>query len=218
LNRRQFSAGIGWSATVTALGVGGLQPARAQGAPTEGKEYRLVIPPVPVSAPTGKVDVIEFFSYACPHCNDFEPKLEGWAAQLPPEVYFHRIPVPFLFNAANFQPLYYTLETLNLVTEMQAKVFKAVHVDRNPLDTPDKILSFMTQNGVDGAKFKSVFNSFAVQSKVRQAKQSVEAYGIDGVPGLAVQGRYLTSPGQANGEAQALQVVNALVQKVRSGR
>lgn len=201
------------------MGLATLGDAWAQGAPTEGREFTRVDPPVPVSPEAGKrVDVVEFFSYACPHCNALEPTLEPWARALPADVYFHRIPVPFLFNHDYFQRLYYALEAMNSVDAVQQKVFNAVHLEHLRLEKPDEIFALMARNGIDAAKFKAVFDSFSVQAKARQATQLVAAWKVDSVPMVGVQGRFLTSPAQAGGGPQTLRVVDALVQRVRSGK
>jgi len=200
-----------------AAGLSLLGSVRAQGAPTEGKDYIKVSPPVPVTPPPGKVEVIEFFSFACPHCFALKPTLEAWTKRLPASAHFHRIPVPFLFNADNFQRIYFTLEAMNLVEAMQLKVFNAVHIDHQHLDSPESIGALMTKNGIDAAKFLAVFNSFGMHTKVAQAKQLVEAYKLDQVPMLAVQGRFMTSPGHAGGGDRALQVADWLIQQAAAG-
>lgn len=217
MKRRQFSAQLATAATA-AITLPWLGRATAQTAPVEGQAYLKLSPPVPTTVVPGKVDVIEFFSYACPHCFHFEPTLEGWTKRLPAEVNFHRVPVPFLFNAENFQRTYYTLEAMNLVDALQLKVFNAVHVDKQPVSSPQELAELMKKNGVDPAKFLDTFNSFSVQTKVRQAKQLVDSYRLQSVPMMAVQGRYTTSPSQANGPEQALRVVDYLVAQVRAGR
>jgi thiol:disulfide interchange protein DsbA len=215
VNRREFSAslaGTGLGALATTLLAG---PALAQGgAPVEGKQYTKVEPPVPPIVP-GKIEVIEFFSYACPHCYAFEPTVSAWSKKLPADVAFHRVPVPFLMNAENLMRTYYSLETLGQVDAMNPKVFAAIHVDRNYLEKPADIAALMAKNGIDAAKFTSVFNSFSVATSVARAKKLMAAYKIDGVPTLTVQGRYATSPGQAGSFEQATAVVDYLVQRSR---
>ena len=215
MNRRDFSARLaatGFGAATSSLVAG---PAWAQsGAPVEGKQFTKVEPPVPPIAP-GKIEVIEFFSYACPHCSAFEPTISAWSKKLPADVAFHRVPVPFLMNFENLMRTYYALETLGLVDTMQAKVFTAIHVERNYLSTPADIAALMAKNGVDAAKFTSVFNSFSVASSVTRAKKLMAAYKLDGVPTMTVQGRYATSPGLAGGPTQATDVVDYLVQRAR---
>jgi thiol:disulfide interchange protein DsbA len=215
VNRREFSArlaGTGLAALATTLLA---DAALAQaGAPVEGKQYTRVEPPVPPIVP-GKIEVIEFFSYACPHCNAFEPTVAAWSKKLPADVAFHRVPVPFLMNAENLMRTYYSLETLGQVDAMNPKVFAAIHIDRNYLEKPADIAALMAKNGIDAAKFTSVFNSFSVATSVTRAKKLMAAYKIDGVPTLTVQGRYATSPGQAGGFEQATAVVDYLVQRSR---
>ena len=204
-NRFRMVAGSAWLSA----------PAWAQGAPVEGKQFSKVEPPVPTTTP-GKIEVIEFFSYACPHCNEFEPALEAWEKRLPSDVAFHRVPVAFLMNAENFMRTYYALETMNQVDAMQKKIFAAVHVDHNYLEKPADIAALMAKNGIDPAKFMNVFNSFSVATSVTRAKKIMAAYKIDGVPTLAVQGQWLTSPGQTGGSAQALAMTDALIMKARA--
>ena len=216
LQRRQFSAlaaaslGLGLARTAGAAGDPPLVPVTAQ-------QYQVLGKPVPVSAPAGTVDVVEFFSYACPHCFEFEPTLETWLETKPANIHFHRSPVHFLQNAVNFQPMYFALEAMGLADTMQQKVFNAVHLEHQRLDKPDAIAAFMAKNGVDATRFMSVFGSFGVRTKVAQANQLFDAFGIDGVPTIGVQGRFVTSPTAAKGEAQTLAVVDYLAAQVRAG-
>lgn len=215
MQRRQFSA-----LAAASLGLGLVRTAGAADAalvPVTPQQYQVLGKPVPVTPPAGTVDVVEFFSFACPHCFEFEPMLENWLKTKPANIHFHRSPVHFLQNAANFQPMYFALEAMGLVDAMQQKVFNAVHLEHQRFDKPEAIAAFMTNNGVDAARFMSVFNSFGVRTKVAQATQLFEAYGLDGVPTLAVQGRFVTSPSVAKGEAQTLAVVDYLVAQVRAG-
>jgi thiol:disulfide interchange protein DsbA len=213
LKRRHFSA-----LAAASLGLGLARSATAQGAaPVAGQDYSRISTPGPVSAPAGTVDVVEFFSFACPHCFEFEPTLEAWLKRKPAGVHFHRAPVRFLQNAVNFQPMYFALEAMDLLDTMQMKVFNAVHLEHQRLDKPEAIAAFMTKNGVDAARFMSIFSSFGVRTKVQQANALMDAYGVDEVPVLAVQGRFLTSPKQARGEEQTVAVVDWLVAQVRAG-
>lgn len=216
MNRRDFSAsllGTGFGAVALSWA----NAASAQGAtPVEGTQFTRIEPPVALLAP-GKIEVLEFFSYACPHCNSFEPTLEPWSKKLPADVAFHRVPVAFLYNYENFMRLYYALETMGLVSTMQPKVFAAVHVEGLRLDKPADIAALMAKNGIDRAKFLDVFNSFSVATSIARAKKLMADYKLDGVPTLTVQGRYSTSPGQAGGHEQALAVVDYLIQRVRKG-
>lgn len=217
MNRRDFSAQLavaGLGATAFSLLVAS-GPAAAQGAPIEGRQFKKVEPPVPATS-AGKIEVIEFFSYACPHCSAFEPTIEAWTKKLPADVAFSRLPVPFLMNFENLMRTYYSLETLGQVGAMQRKVFAAIHVDHNYLEKPADIAALMAKNGIDAAKFTSAFNSFSVATSVTRAKKTMAAYKIDGVPAIAVNGRWLTSPGDAGGPEQATAVADYLIQRVRT--
>ena len=212
VNRRDFSAAL----LTTSLGASALPLAASaqSGAPTEGTQFVKVEPPVPPIAP-GKIEVLEFFSYACPHCNAFEPTIEAWAKKLPPDVMFHRVPAPFLMNAENFMRTYYALETMGQVSAMQRKVFAAVHVERLHLDKPADIAALMGKNGIDATKFLDAFNSFSVATSVTRAKKLALAYKLDSVPTLMVNGHYNTSPSLAGGADQAMAVVDFLIQRSR---
>ena len=215
MNRRDFSTRLVGTVAAPMIIAPFAVPAAAQSAaPAEGTQFARVEPPVPTIVP-GKIEVIEFFSYACPHCSAFEPAVEGWAAKVPADVAFHRVPVPFLMNYENFMRTYYALETMGQVAAMQRKVFAAVHVERARLDKPADIAELMAKNGLDASKFLDVFNSFSVATSVTRAKKLVAAYKLDGVPTIAVQGRYATSPGQAGGAQQALAVTDYLIQRAR---
>ncbi len=211
MKRRDFSLQL----AVAGLGAAWAAPAGAQGAPVEGTHYTKLAQPVAVSTPAGKIEVIEFFSYGCPHCFALEPTLEGWAKQLPPDVVFKRVPVGFNALYENYQKIYYALEAMGQVEHMHRKVFNAIHQQRLRLDKEADIAAFMTANGVDGAKFLDLYKSFTVQTKAKQAQQLSQAYKIEGVPSMAVQGRYVTSGSQAGSNERALAVTDALVQVAR---
>ena len=212
MQRRHFSA-----LAAASLGLGLARFADAQGPIVAGQDYQPVTTPTPVAAPAGTVDVVEFFSYACPHCFEFEPTLEAWLKTKPAGVHFHRYPVRFLQNYTNFQPMYYTLEQMDLVDAMQQKVFNAVHLEHQRLDKPDDIAAFMAKNGVDAKRFMSIFGSFATRAKVQQGNQLMDTYGINGVPTIVVGGTYQTSPTLAKGAERTTAVVEQLVAKMRAG-
>jgi thiol:disulfide interchange protein DsbA len=218
MNRRQLSA------TLLFAGVAGsaawpLTPAAAQAAgPVEGKDFTRVEAPQPSAAPPGKVEVLEFFSYACPHCSSFEPTLEAWEKQLPAEASLRRVPVPFLMNADNFMQTYYALETIGAVQAAQLKIFHAIHIERQRLDTGENIAAFLGKNGVDAAKFLAAFKSFSVATAVSRAKKMVADYKVESVPTLIVAGRWMTSPSQAGSSERALAVVDQLIQRTRAAK
>jgi thiol:disulfide interchange protein DsbA len=216
MNRRDFSAQL------VGFGIGGLAlsagtAAQAQGGFVENTHYVKLAQPAPVSAPAGKVEVIEFFWYGCPHCNAFEPALEAWVKRLPDYVAFRRVPVAFRDIYAVHQQIYYALEAMGKVEAMHRKVFYAIHNDHKRMENPNEIADLMAANGIERAKFLEAFNSFGVQSKIRQASKLAEAYKIDGVPALGIQGRYFTSGSLAGSPERALAVTEFLVERTRKG-
>ncbi len=192
-----------------------VRPALAQPAPTEGTDYKLVRPEVPTdTAP--KIEVIEFFWYGCPHCNAFEPSIREWSAKLPSDVAFRKVHVNF--QEVRHQQLWATLEAMGKAAEMNERIFHAIHVDRNRLDTPDRIADFMAKQGIDRKQFLDTFESFSVKTRMRKATSLQEAYKVDGVPALGVNGKYYTAPSMAGGNAQALRVVDFLVDRERKAK
>jgi len=215
MKRRQFSIGL-IGASLAGGGVATGASAQAQGgAPVEGTHYVKLAQPVPVAVP-GKVEVIEFFWYGCPHCNAFEPMLDAWQKKLPADVAFRRVPVAFREEPyVAHQRIFYALDEMKLLEQMHRKVFYAIHNERQRLDKPADIAAFMTKNGVDGTKFLEHYNGFSMQSKLAQAGQLAKAYRIDGVPSIGVQGRYFTSPSVAGSPERALAVADWLIQQSR---
>jgi thiol:disulfide interchange protein DsbA len=194
--------------------------------PVEGKDYVTLAQPQATDSGK-KVEVLEFFWYACPHCYALESDLENWVKKKGEAINFKRVPVAFRDSFVPQQKLYYTLEAMNRLDDMHGKVFHAIHVGRNPLDTDKRVIEFVTSQGMDRQKFLDTYNSFSVMSKVQQAKKLQSAYQVDGVPLIAVGGRYKTSPAMLSKSvgnqppavlhAATLQVVDNLIQKAASG-
>jgi protein dithiol oxidoreductase (disulfide-forming) len=223
LARRDFSIGLlgaSFGVVVTAL------PAQAQPKwPVEGVHYARLEQPLPATT-RGKIEVIEFFWYECPHCNAFEPALEAWSQKLPPDIGLRRVPVWFQeVPFAAQQRLYYTIETLGLIATLHRRVFAAIHEDRVRLRTTEDIAAFALKNGVDPIKFMTTYGSPEVTALTLQARQLADAYKIDAVPAIGVQGRYYTNGNLANaglpakgpavGNERLLGVVDALIARVR---
>jgi thiol:disulfide interchange protein DsbA len=213
MQRRDFSkhlagAGLG-------LAVAGL--ARAQGGPVEGQHYVRLSTPAPVTLPSPdrKIDVVEFFWYGCPHCYALEPLLDSWVKRLPPDVAFRRVPVGFMAQHQTHQRLYYALEEIGQLPALHRKVFNAIHQQNRRLLGEPEMVAFLAENGVEGARFSEAYKSFAVNTKVNRAKQLSDAYKIDGVPALGIQGRYYTSASLAGSHERALAVADFLIQLSR---
>jgi len=219
--RRDFSAAMMGGMTagaVSALGLGGAGAAHAQGGSREGTDYVVLGQRVPSEAPSGKIEVIEFFWYSCPHCNAFEPKLEAWIKRAPVDVAVRRVPVAFRPDFEPQQRLFYTLEAMGKLDEVHRKVFHAIHVERQTLNREDVITAWAEKQGLDRTKFSEVWKSFAVSTKLRRAVQSQEAYRVQGVPSLGVAGRYYTDATLAQNMDRALAVAEYLIGEARKGR
>ena len=218
MQRREFSQAALAAAsagTLAALPLG----VHAQGKPpAEGKDYLLLSKPAPSEAPAGQIEVVEFFWYSCPHCNEFEPQLEAWAAKAPKDVSLRRVPVSFRPDFEPQQRLYYVLEALGKMAALHKKVFYAIHVEKQTLNTADLVTAWAQKQGIDKAKFTELYNSFPVNMKARKATQLQEAFMVDGVPALGVDGRYYTSGSLAGNMARALTVTDHLLTLARSSK
>jgi len=208
MKRRDFAIGLGIAPLLARSAV-------AAGEPVEGRDFGRLAQAVPVALP-GKIEVIEFFGFWCPHCNELEPKLEAWLRKLPQDVNFRRVPVAWQAAHEPYQRLYFALAALGYGEDMNGKVFRAVHGQGLRLEVDAGLSAFAAANGIDKAKLADAMRGFSVSSKVRMAGQLWDAYHLDSVPTLAVDGRFVTSPERAGGDDQALVVVDALVRKARS--
>lgn len=213
MKRREFSLTAVSALAATTLAL----PAFAQVAPKEGKDYVKLGKPVASEAPAGQVDVIEFFWYNCSHCNEFEPNFATWAKTAPKNASVRRVPVAFNASFAPQQKLYYTLEGMGKVDALHARVFRAIHTERQNLSKEDAIFAWMgKQPGIDMVKFKEMYNSFTVSNQVRRASQLQEAYGVEGVPSMGVAGRYYTDGTLAGSMPGVLSVVTYLVNNTKA--
>lgn len=168
----------------------------------------------PQATEPGKVEVVEFFAYSCPHCAVVEPMIAEWKKTLPSNVVLYAVPVAFNAAMKPLQELFYALEAVGR-TDLHPKIFDAIHKEKKRIFTKDAILSWVESQGVDKTKFAAAMNSFGVKSKVQRADQLAKGYAIQGTPSLAVDGRFLTSPAEAGGYQQMIDVANDLVRQSR---
>ena len=183
----------------------------------EGFDYRIL----PIAQPLeskGKVEVIEFFWYGCPHCYDFEPELSSWVKRQPKDVVFRRVPVAFRDDFMPHSQLFYALEAMGKGDAFNEKVMYAMHKENKRLLTEPEIADWVASQGIDRNTFLATYRSFAVVSKARTAKQLAEAYRIDGVPTIVMQGKYVTSPSIAGTKAKAIAVMDHLEDKIRKDK
>ncbi len=187
----------------------------AAGTPTtweEGKNYFLIDPPQP-TATGNKVEVLEVFSYACPHCAHFQPYAEQLKKSLPAGATFGYMPAVFNASWEPYARAYYTAESLGVVDQTHQALFDALHTQHLPMRSIDDLAAFYAQHGVDKAKFMATSGSFEVESKLSRAAGIVKADGIDGTPSIVVNGKYRVTGQSAGGYPQLIELVDWLVQK-----
>lgn len=219
MKRRDFSLAAFGAATVVGLPLA----AQAQGPaaakkPVEGTDYLSLDKRVPTDVGAGKIELIEFFWYSCPHCNAFEPQFAAWVKAAPKDVVVQRVPVRFRDDFEAQQRAYYVFESLNLVDAMHGKLFHAIHTERQQLNTAQALAAWANKNGLPEKKFLETFNSFGVASKARRATQLQDAFKVQGVPALGIAGRFYTDGSLTQTMDRALQVAEYLIGEVRRGR
>lgn len=160
-----------------------------------------------------KIEVLEFFWYGCPHCYQFEPVLSKWVKNRPANVNFIRVPAPLNPNWMVHTKAYYALELMGKGEAFHGDLFHAMHEKKMRLNTPSAIADFLATKGVDKKAFEESFNSFAVEMRARKAMQLSRDYKLNGVPMLAVNGKYTISAQDAGGYEKMIEVTNHLVAK-----
>jgi len=207
---RRFGAGLALAAAFVAT-------AGAQGY-SEGQQYFRLRNPMPVE--TGKnIEVIEFFSYGCPHCAEFEPILQNWMKTKPADVSVRRVPVMFQPRWENLARVYYVVDALGEEQRLSPLIFNAIHAKGVPLWEQKAFLDWIATQGVDRKKAEDLWGSFAVVGKVNRAKQLAQSYDIQSVPTIVVDGKYVTGPEHVgNSHAGLPPAIDFLVQKARSER
>ena len=182
----------------------------------EGKNYIRLPNPQPVE--TGnKIEVVEFFSYGCPHCAALEPYLDKWLATLPPDVAFHRVPVMFHSDWVQLAKVYYTLDAMGQV-KLSPDVFKAIHETGTRLSDKKTFLDWAASKGLDRKKVEEVFDSFAIDGRIKRAMQLAQEYRIQSVPSVIVDGKFITSSDRVGTHANLPAAIDELIAKARAER
>ena len=176
--------------------------------------YQVLNPPQPTEG-GGKVEVIEFFWYGCPHCYTLEPEVTKWLKNAPKDVVFKRIPAFPNDNWGEAAKVYYTLEAMGLLEQNHQKVFDAWHKENKNLANRRMREEWLKANNIDVAKYNEMEKSFSVASKLQRAKQLSANYKVDGVPRVYVNGKYYTEPASAGSNERVFAVVDQLVAMAR---
>jgi len=209
-----------WLCSVALLSsLTGAFPSLVSAAPlfSENIHYEKVIPAQPTT--TGKkVEVVEMFWYGCPHCNALEPYVNRWLKKKPANAEFVRIPAIFQPGWEPLARAYYTAEILGVLDKTHSAMFETIHDKKQRINSDEDIKKFFLDHGVSEQDFSRVYRSFAVEAKIRRAKDMTNRYGIRGVPSLIVNGKYRTGAQLAGGNAKIFKVVNFLIEKESQGK
>ena len=173
-------------------------------------------PPIPTDVAKGKVEMLEFFHYGCPHCRHFDPMMAEWLKHAPADLQFKRVPViwgnPQLKALAQF---YYTEVLTGTVDKLHPQVFAALQDDKVPLNTAEGVQDWVASKGVDAKSFMEVYHSFSVAAQVQRANQLGAEYKIQGVPTLAIDGKFVTSAAMTGSHEAALKMADQLIVRAR---
>ena len=186
-------------------------------APVYAADYVELAAPQPTSDPN-KIEVVELFSYACPHCFHFDPILHDWVAKQKDDVMFVRMPVVFRPSWEPLARAYYVAETLGVLDKVHGAIFKAIHEEKQVLETEDAVAKIFVAQGVDEKQFREAYNSFSVAAKLNRGMQMLQRYGISGVPTLVINGKYRTSASEAGGHEGMLKAADRLIEQERAAR
>jgi len=220
MSHRNARSNLCWSARAAAVVV--LLAALVTGASAqeliEGRNYARLKNPQPVES--GKnIEVIEFFSYGCPHCGDLEPSIQSWLKSKPADVQFRRVPVMFQQRWENLARVFYTLEAMGEENKLSPEVFSAVNAKGIQLWNEKDFFDWAASKGLDRKKVEEIFKSFAVAGKVNRAKQQAQVYNIQSTPTIVVDGKFITGSDRiAGGHAGMPAAIDALVAKARAER
>ena len=199
------------------FGLGLLAASLAQAEVKEGRDYKLITPAKQVEVP-GKIEVIEFFWYGCPHCKTLEPVVESWAKKLPKDVNFRRVHIlwPGRNDISAHAKLFVALQAMGQDVRLQPAIFKAVQQDRIELRRESTLFDWLKKQNVDINQFKSNYGTFTSDIALKKLEQTTLTYGIDGVPAFVVNGKYFTAPSMIGKEDETMtRVLDELIAKER---
>ncbi|MEM9303554.1 MAG: thiol:disulfide interchange protein DsbA/DsbL [Pseudomonadota bacterium] len=178
----------------------------------EGVHYKLIEPAQPTNN-EGTVEVVEVFSYACPHCASFQPFIESWVESAPENVDFRRIPVVFRASWEPFARAYYTAEAMDILDDTHEAIFDALHKERRQLRSNDDLADFVAENSESTSRedYLKLSKSFAIETKLRRGMTQVQRFGVDATPSVIINGKYRATATMAGSVNRLLELMNYLV-------
>lgn len=180
----------------------------------EGVDYDKLDTPVRTSD-AGKIEVLEFFWYGCPHCFEMESHLKEWLARIPDDVYFIRKPAVLNKSWEVHGRGYYVAQAQGILEESHGALFNAIHLDKKSIKTKEDLANFYKDFGLEPDKFLKLYNSFSVSSDVSESHAMARAFRILGVPTVIINGKYVTTGKKAKSYKRWMDIINYLVQLER---
>ncbi len=185
----------------------------------EGTNYTRLVPAQPTAVAPGQIEVLEFFWYACPHCNALDPLVESWKKTKPAYITFNRVHVMWNEGHRSLARLYYTLESMGKLDQLHSEIFKEIHVNGNPLIASDPNdaagseriqTAFVKKFGISADAFGKAYHSFGVETSLQRADQLVQRYRVEGVPTFVVNGKFTADVRSAGGPEKLISLVGDL--------
>ncbi len=181
----------------------------------KGKDYKVLSNPQSTQNESG-IEVIEFFWYGCPHCNNLHPHIKAWLENIPEDVHFRYVPAIFRSNWVPGAKAFYTMEAIGATGILHDRIYDAIHRDKVNLTQEPVLFDWVAKQGVDREEFVNAYNSFGIQNQVARSTQMTRQYQLTGVPALVIDGRYMTSGKKGGTPQDAIKVLEALLEKVRA--
>ncbi len=186
-------------------------------APVQDQDYTILSTPVQTQNPK-KIEVLTFFGYFCPHCYSYEKVIGPWAEKLPDDVSYQLIPVAWNEKFNHFSTAFYALEATKQIKPYHLKLFDAVIKQGKEFTNIDQIANYLASEGINKKDFLKAANSFTVKMKTDRAMKTWLAYGIDGTPANAVNGKFITAPHMVGTREGAIKVIEKLIEQERKNR
>ncbi len=179
-------------------------------------DYRLI--PQQAVESGERVEVIDFFFYACPYCNQLQPHLERWEKRKPADVVYRHVPVVRHDTWVPLAKTYYTLEAMGEVERLHNAVYHSYHVEDLSMSQEKVIAEWAEKHGLDREKFMAIYRSEETRQKVERARKMTVEYDIQGTPSVVVDGRYLTSTSMTPNVPGIIPVIDGLIRLARQQR